>query len=356
VPADAVTLLDAGGPLLAGDAIVFRVRTAGDARVVRLCQELSRPRTGPELTRSDDVWSLRFPRAEVDRMEYQFQVAGPDGEAVYALDPGNPLRVPGPFGDKSVLELPGYRPPDWLGGPPVLPDGLPTVPLRTLGTRLEIPVWSPPGIPKRRRLPLVVAHDGPDYARYGGLLTMLARRIAGGRLPPVRAAMLAPVDRDEHYSASPAYTAALATEILPALIEAAPARPGAVVGLGASLGALAMLCAHRGGAPLAGLLLQSGSFFTPVTDPQEAGYRRFGRITAFTAELLGGRGPVRPIPVTLTCGLPEENLANNRAVATALAGQGYPAELVTGRDAHNWVAWRDLLDPHLTRLLATAGG
>jgi enterochelin esterase family protein len=356
VAAEAIGLLDAGGPLVAGESIVFRVRTAGEPGLVRLCQELSRPRVGPELTRAGGVWSVRFPRAEVDRMEYQFQVIGPADEVVYALDPGNPLRVPGPFGDKSVVELPGYRPPDWLGGPPVLPDGLPTVPVRTLGTELEIPVWSPPGVPARRRLPLVVAHDGPDYARYGGLLTMLARLVAGGRVPPVRAALLAPVDRDEHYSASPAYTAALATEILPALIEAAPARPDAVVGLGASLGAVAMLHAHRGGAPLAGLLLQSGSFFTPVTDPQEAGYRRFGRITAFTAELLDSRGPVPPVPVTLTCGLPEENLANNHAVAATLAGQGYPAELVTGRDAHNWVAWRDLLHPHLTRLLAAAGG
>jgi enterochelin esterase family protein len=356
VTADAIKLLDAGGPLLTGKTIVFRVRTDGDPSAVRLCQELSRPRVGPEMTRAGAVWSLRFPRAEVDRMEYQFQVVGPDEEAVYALDPGNPLRVPGPFGDKSVVELPGYHPPDWLGGPAVLPDGLPTVPVRTLGTQLEIPVWSPPGVRKRRRLPLVVAHDGPDYARYGGLLTMLARLVAGGRVPPVRAALLAPVDRDEHYSASPAYTAALTGEILPALIEAAPGRPDAVVGVGASLGALAMLHAHRAGAPLAGLLLQSGSFFTPVTDPQEAAYPRFGRITAFTAELLDGPGGVPPIAVTLTCGLAEENLANNRIVATTLAGQGYPAELVTGRDAHNWVAWRDLLDPHLTRLLATVGG
>jgi enterochelin esterase-like enzyme len=350
--AGAITLLDAGGPLVTGRHVLFRVRAEGDPAAIRLRQELVRPRAGPALRRAGSEWSLPFALPEVDRMEYQFQVVAPGGEPVDALDPGNPLRAPGPFGDKSVIELPSYRPPAWVGGPAVPPGDLPEV---TAGDRV-IPVWSPPGVPARRALPLLVAHDGPDYARFGGLLTMLARLVAGGRVPPLRVALLTPVDRGEEYSADPAYAAELAGVILPALVEQAPARPGTIAGIGASLGALAMLHAHRSGVPLAGLLLQSGSFFTPVTDPQEAGFQRFSRITACTAEVLAGRGRVAPVPVILTCGRPEENLASNRAVAAALAAQGYPAELVTGRDAHNWVAWRDLLDPHLVRLLATIGG
>jgi hypothetical protein len=38
-------------------------------------------------------------------------------------------------------------------------------------------------------------------------------------------------------------------------------------------------------------------------------------------------------------------------MATALAAHGHPVRLELGRDAHNWVAWRDLLDPHLLDLL-----
>ena len=63
-----------------------------------------------------------------------------------------------------------------------------------------------------------------------------------------------------------------------------------------------------------------------------------------------------PIPVTMTCGLGEENLANNRAMRDLLAGQGYPVELVEHRDAHNWVSWRDVLEPHLPLLLETPVG
>ena len=59
----------------------------------------------------------------------------------------------------------------------------------------------------------------------------------------------------------------------------------------------------------------------------------------------------RPIPVTMTCGLGEENLGNNRAMRDALARQGYEVGLVEHRDAHNWVSWRDVLEPHLTVLL-----
>jgi enterochelin esterase family protein len=47
----------------------------------------------------------------------------------------------------------------------------------------------------------------------------------------------------------------------------------------------------------------------------------------------------------------EENLANNQAVAAALARQGYDVRLDVVPDAHNWVAWRDALDPHLGELL-----
>ena len=43
-----------------------------------------------------------------------------DGSTRSVTDPANPRRVPGAFGEKSVLEFPGYQPPAWLArpGPP----------------------------------------------------------------------------------------------------------------------------------------------------------------------------------------------------------------------------------------------
>jgi hypothetical protein len=47
---------------------------------------------------------------------------------------------------------------------------------------------------------------------------------------------------------------------------------------------------------------------------------------------------------------------NNRLMASALAAQGYPAPLAEVPDLHNYTAWRDALDPHLTRLLKDLWG
>jgi enterochelin esterase family protein len=58
--------------------------------------------------------------------------------------------------------------------------------------------------------------------------------------------------------------------------------------------------------------------------------------------------------VTVSCGLGEENLANNRAVAEALRAQGYDVRFVEFRDAHTWVGWRDVWDPWLPELLQRA--
>jgi enterochelin esterase-like enzyme len=57
------------------------------------------------------------------------------------------------------------------------------------------------------------------------------------------------------------------------------------------------------------------------------------------------------VPTALTCGVVEENLANNRDMASVLAAQGYPVSFTEVPDGHNWTGWRDALDPPLTDLL-----
>jgi enterochelin esterase-like enzyme len=209
-------------------------------------------------------------------------------------------------------------------------------------------------------LPLLVVHDGPEYAEYSWLLRMLASASAELELPPLRAALLAPpYPRDDHYSASARYARALARELLPALTRIAPTPPGreARVGMGASLGALAMLHAHRlHPATFGGLFLQSGSFFRLRSDRQESGFPRFARIARFVGSVLRAGEWPHPIPIALTCGTGEENLGNNRVVRAALARQGYPAELDEHPDSHNWVSWRDSLHPPLVSLLQRLWG
>jgi enterochelin esterase-like enzyme len=336
-----------------GDVVFAHPDPARELSAVRLVQELQRPRVGPGFTRRGGTWRLRFPRPKVDRMEYLFELER-GGTHELVTDPANPLRAPGPFGDKSAIEFPGYRAPDWLDDD--APEGTyRALRVRSRAYRADVPilVWSSAGADPAQRLPLLVAHDGPEYAEYAALVTYLAAMIARGELPPMRAALLQPIDRDQTYSAAAAWGRTLANDILPVLHEAAPHPPRARlrVGMGASLGALASFHAHRQHHDLFGaLFLQSGSFFRPRWDRHEDWHPRYHRIIRFVGRTHLGKD-ASPIPVSLTCGTVEENLSNNRALAATLDAQGYEVRLAEHRDAHNWTAWRDSFHPNLTELL-----
>jgi enterochelin esterase-like enzyme len=178
--------------------------------------------------------------------------------------------------------------------------------------------------------------------------------IAREALPPFRVALLAPGDRDQWYSASAAYSRALANDVIPALRDAF-GLVGPPAGMGASLGGLAMLHAQRRfPRALGALFLQSSSFFMPRHDSHERRFPRYARIVRFVRDTRRDGQYAVPVPVTMTCGIAEENVHNNREMASALAAQGYEVTLVEVPDLHNYVGWRDAFDPHLTALLQRA--
>jgi len=300
-----------------------------------------------EYERAGAEWTLDLACAPVRRLEYQLELVHADGGSEWVLDPANPLRAPGAFGDKSVLLLEGYEPPEWIGWPLAEGDERAlTAPGRGLGSDVAVRIWSPGDADDAERLPLLVANDGSEYAELASLTDYSAAMIAAGVLPRHRIALVAPGARDEWYSASPLYAGALVRGVLPAVAGEVAVR-GVPVAMGASLGALAMLHAlHRHPGAFSGLFLQSGSFFVPEHDIQERGFSRWARVTAFVAEVLAGGRGTGAAPAVLTCGSGEENIHNNRLLAAAL---GDPLHEVA--DLHNYTAWRDALHPHLTGLL-----
>jgi enterochelin esterase-like enzyme len=323
---------------------------------VRLQQHVGIP--GDDLhfryDRASRGWLLTVGRPPVHRMEYLLELRHADGTTESVTDPANRKRAPGAFGDKSVVEFPGYEEPGWLHQQN-----------EAAGEWREVAVWSPvlragiavwvwsPGAPTSR---LLLAHDGPEYDRLAGLGRFAAAMVGTGRVPPFHLALLAPGDRDDWYAANPDYAWALAREVVPELHRTLRTA-GPAVGMGASLGALAMLHAHRRHpAAFAGLYLQSGSFFVPEFDSHEGGFSGYRRVTRFVRRVAGTGSWPHPVPTVLTCGTGEENLHNNRRMAEQLARQGYPSALKEVPDAHNYVGWRDAFDPHLTELLAKVWG
>jgi enterochelin esterase-like enzyme len=315
----------------------------GRYAAVRLCSDLPLSDRERSFARDGDDWVLEIDPPGIARLEYHVEVTGHDGASETGPDPGNPLRAPGAFGEKSVLLLPGYEPPAWLEAPAV--EGRYEefgVRGRGLGANVTGRIWSPL---TDEPLPLLVAHDGPEYDRLSQLTRFSAVKIAAGELPPHRVALLAPRERDEWYSASPRYTRMLMQEVLPKL----PPTHGAPAAIGASLGALAFLYAQRRHPGTFGaLFLQSGSFFMPRYDAHESRFPHYHRVVGFVRETLRAGEPAG-VPTALTCGAAEENIHNNRVMAETLQA---PLHELT--DTHNYTAWRDAFDPHLARLLADA--
>jgi len=339
--------------------VTFRLPDASGAlSVARLWLDLDHHGEPPLMRRVPEGWELRAGRPPVQRLEYLFAVEYVDGSQAMICDPANQARTPTPFGDHSVIEFPGYREPGWLTAPYAAGS---SVSFAVRAPRLrpaEVPVtlWSPDGVTDDVPLPLLVLHDGPEFEQLTSVTRFSSVLIGAGRLPPHRVALLGPGDRNRWYAASPGYGHALTSCVLPGL-RLKTAVTGPVTLAGASLGALAALQAATGApAAFGALFLLSGSFFRAATDQQESSFPRFEAVTSFVERLSQLPRARTVLDIVMTCGLAEEDLANNRLMAKTLAGLGHRAELAEVPDAHTWVGWRDALDPHLADLLARVWG
>jgi enterochelin esterase-like enzyme len=345
-----------------GTAVTFRLPDPGHRFAgVRLGQDVRIPGDLLDFHRDGAAWELVIDRPPVWRMEYLLELRYPDGGGQTVTDPGNPRQAAGAFGPRSVLEFPSYVAPGWLTAPAAPGRGAAfELPGGSLDEPVPVRTWAPADAPDDEVLPLLVAHDGPEYDTLASLTSYLAAGVAGGWLPRLRAALLGPGPRDRWYSANARYARTLARAVIPAL--AGRLATSERIGMGTSLGALAMLHAQcRYPDAFDGLFLQSGSFFCPRFDDQERWFRYYPRVVRFVASVLdtgvNPRGlPDRRVPVVLTCGAIEENLSNNRLVRQALRARGYQAALHEVPDMHNYTAWRDAFDPHLTRLLRQVCG
>jgi enterochelin esterase family protein len=322
-----------------GDRVVFRLGDPDHVHEgVRLWFDLVRPAEWPEdlaLTEVPGGWELWLERPDLDCLEYLFDVGGD-----LTLDPGNPDQVDGAFGPHSFLAMPHYRSPVWLDREPRAGERH-----QLSASDIDVEVWEPDGHVDDE-LPLLLVHDGAEMDHYGRVL-----HYAGTRRP-MRVALLSPGDdRGERYAANPAYADALVADVIPAVTDRFPTAYRPVL-LGQSLGGLAALhAAWLHPEAFAGLMTQSGSFFTPVLDPQESDYAFFDQVVGFVASVHESTGTPAEFPaVALTCGTAEENLANNRLMHTHLLDLDAAATWGEVRQGHTWTCWRDSLDPSLADL------
>jgi enterochelin esterase family protein len=338
-------------PSVIEDQLIFTVKDPGH-RWIRVALDCDDAIAGRRtFRRSASGWALAIPRPDLDRLEYRLVVTDPAGVTQVICDPENPEITPTVFGDRSVGLMPGYQRPAWMrSGSSPDPGTFSDVEFKdqTLG-ELPIRVWSPSELPAGRSAPLLVCHDGPEYASLATLPQYASAMIGARRLPPCRVALMQPLDRDGWYAANKDYAAA-EIAALDVIGESHPMLGSPAV-MGASLGGLAaLIVALNPQSPFAGVFSQSGSFFTSDLDPQEASYPYFTEVTHAVARIATSK-PHQRLQIAMTCGAMEENLANNELMARHLREHGHQVAFATVRDLHNYTAWRDSLDPTLTDML-----
>ncbi|MEV8378479.1 alpha/beta hydrolase-fold protein [Kribbella sp. NPDC056861] len=330
-----------------GAEVVFRLSDPEDAFTgVRLWEELGLAAEQLEFKPVEGGWELRLPRPSVHRMEYLFDIA----DSGMRTDPTNPRIVGGAFGEHSWLPLPGYVEPEWITIEPIASSLTPLPVDPTPVGPIDVQIWTPDGIAPGFELPLLLAHDGPEFAMYAGLTHYVGAMVADGTLPPLRLALIKPGSRNLWYAANPQYAEALTQHVVPAVTSAY--RSKKPVMMGASLGALAALYAewHHPGT-FAGLFLQSGSFFSLETDPQESKFEYYAEVTGFVSTVLAATTAPSSPSIAITAGTPEENVHNNRVMAAHLSQLELEVDFNETPDMHNFTAWRDVFDPCLTDLL-----
>ncbi len=205
-------------PLVESDTVVhylFRgnaasVRLAGD---VNHWQPVSRLRRLP----GTDLWLYSDTLPAAARLDYKLVL----DRDIWILDPLNPDTIPSGYGPNSELAMPDYRPapeiryrPDIHHG--TLADTL--FPSRILGNSRMVKVYLPPGYRNSaQRYPLILFHDGLEYLSLAKAKNVLDNLIADGRIRPLIAVFVPPVNRTPEYAGElkDEFAAFIMEELLP---------------------------------------------------------------------------------------------------------------------------------------------
>ena len=296
------------------------------------------------------LWFAAIEVEDEGRFEYKLAVRR-EGSEEWVLDPLNPHTAEDPFGRNSVCRTYGYAPPGW-SEPRGAPGGrvaMLKVDSETFGeTRAErvyLPPRLVPGTRPRLPLPLLIVHDGHDFAHYADLVTCLDNLIDAGDIPPLIAALIQSGDRMEEYPRGRLHARYVVRELLPVLearFSLSP-EPAKRVLLGASLGAVASLSTlFRFPGVFGGAVLNSGTFIVDdalLDTRSHPVYRRAARLVS----AIERAGPLPPTRAYVSTGELEGLADENRALAELLVEQGIEVRFDSAWDGHHWHNWRDRL-------------
>jgi len=329
-------------PFVAGDSVVFLFR--GEASGVAFPGDANGwdPAAAPAVrVPGTDVWARveTFPRDA--RLDYKIVTDG----KTWLMDPVNPHRQRGGFGDNSELRMPDWRPSPWTvrrdDGPhgQVIPA---TIRSEALGATIAYSVYVPAGFDSLGALPVIYVTDGHEYAdpAMGAMVEVLDNLIAAGRLRPIAAVFIDPrIDganrRADQYIMNEDFVRFVARELVPAIDShgrtSRDRRDRAI--LGTSLGGL----------NAAWFAAQAPDVFGRIAIMSPAFQAGDGRILAVWRDQ-----PRRDLDLVLTWGTFADFGEHTRRFIALLDDHGYAYRTIVTHEGHSWGQWRALLDDILT--------
>ena len=285
------------------------------------------------------LWYGAFAYEPDARLDYKLVIDG----SSWVLDPRNPLRSRGGFGENSELRMPAY-----VGHPELLVrEDVPRGILRDtvfygneLGNSRRVRLYLPAGYERGSdSLGIVVVHDGLEFIDIADMPTVLDNLIADGHIPPILALFIPPVDRSSEYAGErmEIFARYITEEVLPAYraryrISADPSRS---IVMGASNGG-------------------NISLFMAMSYP-----KLFGNVIAFSSNVVPPVADryadpnVLPVRVYLDIGTYDipQLMPRVRSFRQVLEDRGYDHQYAEFHEGHSWANWRSHIDDALQYLL-----
>ncbi len=342
-------------PVVRGRDILFLYENAErPVSEIRLVHHIALLDRAPMFQKVNDEGTFAFhlvlpPKS---RLEYTFGIKYEDGGQEIVTDPRNERKAWCPFGPKSVVWTDRYREPGWSHHRKDIAHGIVEeyrLDSAIFGGSRQGLIYIPPGKVPRGGFPVLIAHDGPDYVNYSGIVDVLDNMIASKEIVPVMAVLTKPEKRNTEYSCTPEHPKFIFEELMPWVRKKYPAAKGRkkTAMMGSSFGAVATAYAAFHYAHEVGLLfLQSGSFRyqdAVRSLPLFEAIDEWDRITLFLEGDFFPKGPAEKMKIFHTCGTFESILQYNQYFSRDIVAAGHTVSYQESNDGHNWISWRNHL-------------
>jgi enterochelin esterase-like enzyme len=284
-----------------------------------------------------DLWYKEF-NFEYDktRIDYKFVVNG----STWKLDPKNPNRIPGGFGDNSELALSGYVQPWEIVPNSAIATGTIVeheVSSSFTSATYDVHVYLPPGYSESVEYPVAYFQDGSDYLDFGSCATILDNLIDAGEIRPIIGVFVIPNDRNEEYAfgSRNSYKDFFVVNLVPFIDEnyATIQNPSARAVIGDSFGGnISAIISFNHPEIFGNCGLHSGAFW-----PND-----------YEVNDLIMEGPIQDIRIATIWGQYEGSLTYNMfIVGEHLAVNGYDMYWNILPEGHSWGLWRATTDEML---------